>query len=90
MAETKEKFVIEVTDNGLDIISDGEEALHSTVDEALTLRDILQNEEVLNNSIVEYSDYKLKIVSPDSVIDYKILQVLPDTTIDFRIRIYDY
>ena len=46
MPETKEKFTIEVTDNGLDIFSGGEMALHLTACEALMLLDILQNEEV--------------------------------------------
>ena len=45
MAETKEKFTIEVNDNGLDIFSGGERVLHFTAGEALMLLDILQNEE---------------------------------------------
>ena len=45
MAETKEKFTIEVTDNGLDIFNGGERVLHFTAGEALMLLDILQNEE---------------------------------------------
>ena len=45
MLETKEKFTIEVTDNGLDIFSGGERILHFTAGEALMLLDILQNEE---------------------------------------------
>ena len=43
--ETKEKFTIEVTDNGLEIFCGGERALHFTAGEALMLLDILQNEE---------------------------------------------
>ncbi len=43
--ETKEKFTIKVTDNGLDIFSDGERILHFTAGEALMLLDILQTEE---------------------------------------------
>ncbi|MDB4443903.1 hypothetical protein N9174_01010 [bacterium] len=45
MLETKEKFTIEVSDNGLDIFSGGERVLHFTAGEALMLLDILQNEE---------------------------------------------
>ena len=45
MAETIEKFTIEITDNGLDIFSGGERVLHFTAGEALMLLDILQNEE---------------------------------------------
>ena len=45
MVETKEKFSFEVTDNGLDILSGGEKALHFTAGEALMLLDILQTEE---------------------------------------------
>ena len=45
MLETKEKFTFKVTDDGLDIFSGGEEALHFTAGEALMLLDILQNEE---------------------------------------------
>ena len=45
MAETKEIFTIEVTDNGLDIFNGGERVLHFTAGEALMLLDILQNEE---------------------------------------------
>ena len=45
MLETKEKYTIEVTDNGLDIFSGGERVLHFTAGEALMLLDILQNEE---------------------------------------------
>ena len=45
MLETREKFTIEVTDNGLDIFSGGERVLHFTAGEALMLLDILQNEE---------------------------------------------
>ena len=45
MLETKEKFTFKVTDDGLDIFSGGERALHFTAGEALMLLDILQNEE---------------------------------------------
>ena len=45
IVETKEKFIIEVTDKGLDIFRGGERALHFTASEALMLLDILQNEE---------------------------------------------
>jgi hypothetical protein len=43
--EIKEKFTIEVTDNGLEIFCGGEKVLHFTASEALMLLDILQNEE---------------------------------------------
>jgi hypothetical protein len=43
--ETKEKFIFEVTDDGLDIFSDGDRVLHFTAGEALMLLDILQTEE---------------------------------------------
>ena len=43
--ETKEKFIFEVTDDGLDIFSKGERVLHFTAGEALMLLDILQTEE---------------------------------------------
>jgi len=42
----KERFSIEVTDNGLDIFRSGERVLHFTAGEALMLLDILQTEEV--------------------------------------------
>lgn len=45
MLETKEIFTIEVTENGLDIFSSEERALHFTAGQALMLLDILQNEE---------------------------------------------
>jgi len=43
--ETKEKFIFEVTDDGLEIFCGGEKALHFTAGEALMLLDILQTEE---------------------------------------------
>ena len=46
MLETKEKFTFDLTDDGLDIFSGGERALHFTAGEALMLLDILQTEEV--------------------------------------------
>lgn len=45
MLETREKFTIEVTDDGLDIFRGGKKALHFTASEVLMLLDILQNEE---------------------------------------------
>jgi len=45
MLETKEKFTIEVTDIGLEILSGGKRIVHFTASEALMLLDILQNEE---------------------------------------------
>ena len=44
MLETREKFTIEVTDIGLDILSRGKRVVHFTAGEALMLLDILQNE----------------------------------------------
>ena len=44
MLEAKEKFTIEVTDIGLDILSGGKRVVHFTAGEALMLLDILQNE----------------------------------------------
>ena len=60
--ETKEKYSIEVTDNGLEIFCGGEKALHFTAGEALMLLDILQNEETnLKRMADEASPAPIKI-----------------------------
>ncbi len=64
MPEPKEKFTIKVTDNGLDIFSDGERVLHLTAGEALMLLDILQTEEVnLKRMADEASPAPIKIIN---------------------------
>jgi hypothetical protein len=60
--EAKEKFTIEVTDNGWEIFCSGERALHFTAGEALMLLDILQTEEAnLKQMADEASPAPIKI-----------------------------
>ncbi len=62
MLKPREKFTINVTDNGLDIFSDGERVLHFTAGEALMLLDILQTEEAnLKRMADEASPAPIKI-----------------------------
>ena len=63
MLETKEKFTIEVTDDGLEIFRGVKRALHFTAGEALMLLDILQNEEAnLKRMADEASPAPMRII----------------------------
>jgi hypothetical protein len=62
MEEMREKFTIEMTKSGVDIIGADEQVLHFTAVEALMLLDILKNEEAeLKRMAEEASPIPIKI-----------------------------